>query len=437
MKKRLLAYWLCLMCAVLTPTQASSGIFPSKQTAAVLTAAVAAQTIIGFWWVGGTVAGAWVAHKAFSGMSSPTDEVEVPRASSSEAGFGSYMRMHLATQLVVRLLDVIIITPFVQPIMDKLTRNLWHPPLLQGDSSLTYWYRDVLGVCNNSQVVQMLKTLPIDVCVPKKKVLDLHQLVYPEGIKKQLTQFEALLLERMQDDERLPNLILTGPPGSGKTAMVEALAKKLNLNLQRVSGSDLVQSHRAIDDLATALRWADGSSMFSYNVIRDARIVLVFIDEVEVLARSRESFNPAGSDVHQRGHQALAQMLALINNSGSSRYFVVVATNLPRTIVLDKAFVQRFDVHMNVETPGAEEREQLLHLYLDGRLQKANIVFEKQVWTQWAQEAEGLSAREIAVAINNIPHQVKNQVVMITTSSVKESIRATKVKSQTLGSILP
>lgn len=105
---------------------------------------------------------------------------------------------------------------------------------------------------------------------------------------------------------RKNNILLTGPSGTGKTLLVESLAKILNVPFASVSATSLTESGYVGSDvesvLSTLLRNADKNP-------ERAKYGIVFIDEIDKIARKGENMSIT-RDVSGEGVQtALLKMI--------------------------------------------------------------------------------------------------------------------------------
>jgi len=154
---------------------------------------------------------------------------------------------------------------------------------------------------------------------------------------------------------KLPKgVLLSGPPGTGKTAAAKALAKTSGWAFLSTSGEELVKSQKAMDKMITSAR--------------DLRPCIVFIDECDTLLQLRQN-NPYGSD-------ATNKMLAILDGVVPLHDVVfVAATNFAET--LDSAAVRggRFSETFVFRLP---EQEVVLKLVNDWMTSKKGTPFSAE-----------------------------------------------------------
>ena len=123
-------------------------------------------------------------------------------------------------------------------------------------------------------------------------------------------------------------VLLVGPPGTGKTLLARAVAGEAGVPFFPVTGSDFVEMYRGVG--AARIR----------KLFRDARKrapCILFIDEIDALARARGATSPSGGQIETENtlNQLLAEMDGFARASG---LIVIAATN--RVDVLDPAILR-------------------------------------------------------------------------------------------------
>lgn len=164
-----------------------------------------------------------------------------------------------------------------------------------------------------------------------------EDLVLPEGVRVAVDE----LIEEQQRAEVLRahgleprhRLLLTGPPGNGKTSLAEAIAEALLLPLLVVRYEEVVGSYLG----ETAARLAT-----VFAVARTRRCVL-FFDEFDAVAKER------GDE-----HETVVSSLLLQFDAVPSHAIVVAASNHPE--LLDRAVHRRFELRLDLPLPGKVAR---------------------------------------------------------------------------------
>ncbi|HEV7370116.1 ATP-dependent zinc metalloprotease FtsH [Arenibaculum sp.] len=180
-------------------------------------------------------------------------------------------------------------------------------------------------------------------------------------------------------------VLLVGPPGTGKTLLARAVAGEAGVPFFAVAGSDFVEMYVGLG--AARLR----------RLFRDARKkapCILFIDEIDALARARGAASPSGGQIETENtlNQLLAEMDGFARAEG---LIVMAATN--RVEVLDPAVLRpgRFDRHVHVGLPDLKGRRDILAVHaaglrLDDRVDLGVV----------ARGTSGMSGAELANLVN-------------------------------------
>lgn len=169
----------------------------------------------------------------------------------------------------------------------------------------------------------------------------LDSLVLPQVV--QTTVREVVDEQRRRDLLRSYGLeprhrvLLSGPPGNGKTTLAEALAYELMLPLFVVRYEAVIGSY--LGETSSRLKRL-------FDFVRTHQCVL-FFDEFDTLGKER-------GDVHETGEiKRVVSSLLLQIDALPSHVLVVTATNHPE--LLDRAVWRRFQIRLNLPAPTLDQ----------------------------------------------------------------------------------
>jgi SpoVK/Ycf46/Vps4 family AAA+-type ATPase len=146
-----------------------------------------------------------------------------------------------------------------------------------------------------------------------------------------------------------PNILLWGPPGTGKTQVARTLANEARVPCIAAGTADLKGTH--LGDSAAMVR----------QKFQDARGVapsILFIDEIETSAADRK-----GPKSDQYTSEIVTQMLNEmdgITKNDNKPVFVLAATNIKESI--DEAILSRFQYLIEIPPPDEKARKQMLKI---------------------------------------------------------------------------
>ena len=188
---------------------------------------------------------------------------------------------------------------------------------------------------------------------PKVRWEDIADL---ENVKR--TLMEAIVWPMKRPDlfrgSRQPwkGILLFGPPGCGKTLLAKAVASNIDAVFFNVDSSIVLS------------KWFGESAKIIrelFRVAREKQPSIIFIDEVDALASSRETNE---SDAMRRVKTTfLSQIDGLYSREGE-RLVIIAATNMPEDI--DPAFRRRFEKRIYVPPPNYEARKEIFKIHLKG-----------------------------------------------------------------------
>jgi AAA+ superfamily predicted ATPase len=183
--------------------------------------------------------------------------------------------------------------------------------------------------------------------------------------------------------EVLNKVMLSGPPGVGKTWTAMAIAGELNLDLVFVRWDSLISSY-----LGTT-----GANIRKVFELAHESPVVLFLDEFDSVGKER-----GGTD-HEVGEMSRVVINLLQNvDMFPPESFLVAATNHEH--LLDSAIWRRFTT-IKVKLPVPEERQRLIYYY------KKDLPVDIHVG-DWVKNTEGLSGAEIRTRLHK---EAKKQIL--------------------------
>ncbi|MGN8801030.1 ATP-dependent zinc metalloprotease FtsH [Candidatus Merdisoma sp. HCP28S3_D10] len=202
---------------------------------------------------------------------------------------------------------------------------------------------------------------------------------------REIVDFLKLPQKYTQVGARIPKgVLLEGPPGTGKTLLAKAVAGEAGVPFFSISGSDFVEMFVGVGASRVRDLFADAKKNSP---------CIVFIDEIDAVARRRGSGMGGG---HDEREQTLNQLLVEMDGFGVNEGIIVMAaTN--RVDILDPAILRpgRFDRKIMVGRPDVRGREEILQVHAKNK-PLADDVDLKQI----AQTTAGMTGADLENLMN-------------------------------------
>lgn len=232
--------------------------------------------------------------------------------------------------------------------------------------------------------VSNLKTLPVNAA--QKELNDLLEFTRPDDKLKDMVLGEKLrkIIGRILDEQRQieklrqhnlfprKKLLLTGPPGCGKTMTAKVLSNELGIPLFIIRLDGLIS--RYMGESIAKLRLV-------FDTMKEFRAVYLF-DEFDSIGTTRNHGNDVGEI-----KRVLNSFLLQIEKDDSNS-LIVAATNMPEN--LDIALFRRFDDIINYPLP----TEKQIYDYFKRELYN-NVINSEKILSAISKKSLGLNFSDL------------------------------------------
>lgn len=156
----------------------------------------------------------------------------------------------------------------------------------------------------------------------------------------------------------LKGIMLSGPPGNGKTLMAKAVAQYIDSVFISTSGSEFVEMYAGVGAKRVRELFEEAKDLAQEQ---DKTNAVIFIDEIDILGGKRGQ-----NSSHLEYDQTLNQLLVELDGMSIDdeiNVLVIGATN--RIDILDKALLRpgRFDRTVKVDLPDKDGRQKILNIH--------------------------------------------------------------------------
>ncbi len=179
------------------------------------------------------------------------------------------------------------------------------------------------------------------------------------GLKEAKEELKEIV-EFLKEPERFTKVgakiprgvLLTGPPGTGKTMLAQAISGEADVPFFEVSGSEFIELFVGV---------GSGRVRDLFQKAKAKQPCIVYIDELDAIGRKRGAGVGGGNDERE---QTLNQILVELDGFEKEAKVVVLAsTNRPD--VLDPALLRpgRFDRKIILDSPDLKARKKILEIH--------------------------------------------------------------------------
>ena len=228
---------------------------------------------------------------------------------------------------------------------------------------------------STSEIVEKPKTTFEDIGGMEAEILSIRQ-----AIELPLTKPEAFEKMGLTPPK---GVLLTGPPGTGKTMLAKAIANSTSATFLGLVGSELAQKY--IGEGGRLVREL-------FDLAKEKAPAIIFIDEIDSIGSKRLDSSTSGDREVQR---TLMQLLSEMDGFESTQNVkIIAATNRPE--LLDKALLRpgRFDRIIEIGLPDSSARNKILKI-LTKNMPLSKSINLKQI----SNKTEGFSGAELKALV--------------------------------------
>ena len=192
--------------------------------------------------------------------------------------------------------------------------------------------------------------------------------------------------------ERIPGMLLYGPPGVGKTLLAKAVAKESGATVLEVDGS-------TVYDMYVGEGEKNVKAIFS--LAKKLTPCIIFIDEADAILGTR-----TGSANRTSHRELINQFLREWDGMNETSAFIMVATNRP--FDLDEACLRRLPRRVLVDLPTVKDREAILKIHLKDEALSSEVSIAKLAAHTPLYSGSDLKNLSVAAALRCVREEIEN-----------------------------
>lgn len=241
---------------------------------------------------------------------------------------------------------------------------------------------------------------------------------------------DAELNEKEYGIEIPRGILLYGPPGCGKTTIVERLSVEAGLPLFKMSKGTFGSSYIN----ATEQNIEAAFAFLADYAKKERTKVMVFIDEMDGAIGTRDSW-----DSSQHNESQIAAFLPKIDEAIKNNIIVIGATN--KYDKIDDGIRGRLRFQYEVPLPDAKTRLSILKMKLNGLKHGKKLASDENAMRELAELTDGFDIRALEDFVNDAKEEAfydkNNKKRDITIDDVKKAIKNNENKKSKEGKFTP
>lgn len=236
--------------------------------------------------------------------------------------------------------------------------------------------------------------------------VSLEDVVMSEDTKSEIVDRIDKFLQTDNVSTLTKGMILTGPPGTGKTFIVKALANEKNCYFMSPTLADLKGEY---------VGQTSGKVKRIFQQARANAPTIMFIDEADTVFPFRDmSSGDSDSFAKDMVNQFLVEMDGL--TTGNSKVFVIAATN--RVNILDNAIKSRLGTPIEIPLPDKEQRKRLFANHL--RKENVERFCKFYFFDEFIDKTNRMSGRDIKNFVMSLTTEAMNKTRPLTDYTQEE-----------------